>query len=63
MEANWALLDENNIVVFLFFGDITITDVTPYGDIRGMVKYSSPYEHRGTPIVGSVWNGETNKFE
>jgi len=62
MQANWALLDENNIVVFLFFGDITETDVTPYGDIRAMVKYSHPYEDRGTPIVGSIWNGEINKF-
>ena len=63
MESNWALIDENNIVVFLFFGDITVTDVTPYGDIRTMVKYSTPYEHRGIPVVGSVWNGLTNKFE
>jgi hypothetical protein len=62
MEANWALLDENNIVVFLFFGDINVTDTTPYGDIKGMVKYSYPFEDRGTPIVGSVWNGEINKF-
>jgi hypothetical protein len=63
MEANWALLDENNIVVFLFFGDITVTDVTPYGDIRGMVKYSQPFEYRGTPIIGSVWISELDKFE
>jgi hypothetical protein len=63
MEANWALLDENNIVVFLFFGDITVTDVSPYGDIREMVKYSTPFEHRGVPILGSVWNGLKDKFE
>jgi hypothetical protein len=63
MEANWALLDENDKVVFLFFGDITQTDVRPYGDIKGMVKYSAPFEYRGIPKIGSMWNGLEDKFQ
>jgi hypothetical protein len=27
------------------------------------VKYSTPFEYRGVPIVGSVWNPLEDKFE
>jgi len=40
--------------------EFDITSVERYG---GEVKYSEPFEHRGTPIIGSVWSSELDKFQ
>ena len=59
---NWAFLDENNIVVHITTVDVpTFTfgeDVNE--SYTQMVKIT---EERGNPIVGSLWNHETNIFE
>jgi hypothetical protein len=63
MIENIAILDENDIVISLFEGNIHTTDTTTIENYYGHVKYSTPFEYRGVPIVGSTWNGLTNKFE
>ena len=63
MEANWAFINENNIVISLFYGDLEVTDTSTIEGLVGMVKYSAAFEDRGTPVIGSYWNALENKFE
>ena len=63
MEANWAIINENNVVIQLMYVDMETTDTSNIVGMAGMVKYSAPFEDRGTPEIGSVWNPLTNKFE
>lgn len=58
-----AILDVDNIVISLFEGNIHITNTLEIKDYCGHVKYSTPFEYRGVPIVGSSFNGLTDKFE
>ena len=62
MEGNWAILNTNGEVIALHVGlpwDFDYTIVENYG---GEVKYSTPYDYRGTPSIGSVWSNELDKF-
>jgi hypothetical protein len=54
---------KNNIVISLFYGDLEVTDTSTIEGLVGMVKYSAPFEDRGTPVIGSYWNALENKFE
>lgn len=63
MEGSWAIVNNDMVVIALFEGDILMCDISQYQNYGGEVKYSTPYEHRGTPTIGSVWNGELDKFE
>ena len=58
MEANWAIVDNNMIVTSLWVGNIDDSDI-PQG---GMIKYSTPFEYRGTPSVGQQWDNATETF-
>tara|TARA_R110000803_G_scaffold160927_1_gene224757 strand:- start:54 stop:233 length:180 start_codon:yes stop_codon:yes gene_type:complete len=59
METNWAIIDNNMIVTGLWAGNIDTGDVP----IGGMIKYSAPFESRGTPSIGQTWDNETETFE
>lgn len=58
MEANWAIVDNNMIVTSLWVGNIDDSDI-PQG---GLVKYSEPFQSRGTPLVGMRWDNATERF-
>jgi hypothetical protein len=63
MEGKWAIVNNNMEVVALWDGipwEFDINSVENYG---GEVKYSEPFEYRGTPTIGSVWSNELDKFE
>jgi hypothetical protein len=63
MEANWAIVNNDMIVIGLYEGDISYLDISEYENYGGEVKYSSPFEYRGTPSIGSVWSNELDKFQ
>lgn len=62
MEKNWAFLDENNLVIGLYYGDINTCDATQYGDVRALIEYDGDYSYRGIPTVGSLFDWSEDKF-
>jgi hypothetical protein len=62
MFGSWAIINTTMIVIDLFEGDISTHDFSVYERYGGEVKYSEPYEYRGTPSLGSVWSNELDKF-
>ena len=62
MEGNWAIVNTNMIVIGLFEGNIETHDLSGYENYGGEVKYSAPYDYRGTPTIGSVWSNDLDKF-
>lgn len=63
MEGKWAILNNDMIVVALLEGNLMEFDITSVERYGGEVKYSEPFEYRGTPIIGSVWSSELDKFQ
>lgn len=63
MEGNWAILNTSGEVIDLWVGLPWEYDNTGIENYGGEVKYSAPYEYRGTPVIGSIWNNELDKFE
>lgn len=63
MEGSWAIVNNDMVVIALFEGDILMHDISQYQNYGGEVKYSTPFEYRGTPTIGSVWSNELDKFE
>lgn len=63
MEGDWAILNTNGEVIALHNGLPWEFDNTGIENYGGEVKYSAPYQHRGTPVIGSIWNNELDKFE
>jgi hypothetical protein len=62
MEKYWAFLDENNLVIGLYYGDINTTDGSQYGDVRALIQYDGDYSYRGVPTIGSLFDWELDKF-
>lgn len=62
MEGKWAIVNNDMIVVYLFDGDILTFDWTTIERYGGEVKYSEPFEYRGTPEIGWTWSNELDKF-
>ncbi len=58
MNGDFAIVDENMIVTSLWSGNID-SDLIPEG---GLVKYSEPFQSRGTPVVGQQWDNATETF-
>lgn len=63
MESKWAIINNDMIVVALLEGNPMEFDITSVERYGGEIKYSTPYEYRGTPIIGSVWSNELDKFQ
>lgn len=63
MEGSWAILNTNGEVVGLHEGNPWDFDWQSVENYGGEVKYSTPFEYRGTPVIGSYWNNELDKFE
>lgn len=62
MEAKWAIVSNDMVVMALWEGlpwEFDSTSVERYG---GEVKYSTPFEYRGIPTIGSLWSNELDKF-
>lgn len=62
MKANWAILNNENVVIDLLYVDIEITDTSNIEGEAGLVKYSAPFESRGVPVIGSVWIPLEDRF-
>ena len=58
MNGDFAIVDENMIVTSLWSGNID-SDLIPEG---GLVKYSEPFQSRGTPLIGQQWDNSTETF-
>ena len=63
MEGSWAILNNSMEVIAILEGDIMTYDILQHENYGGEVKYSAPFEHRGTPSIGSVWNAINDRFE
>jgi hypothetical protein len=60
--GKWAILNNDMVVLDLIEGDILLVDITKYQNYGGEVKYSEPFEYRGTPAIGWSWSNELDKF-
>ena len=63
LEGKWAIVNNDMLVVHLFEGDVLTFDWQSIERYGGEVKYSEPFEYRGTPSIGSVWSNELDKFQ
>ena len=63
MEGKWAIVNNDMVVIALFEGAPWDYDKSRLENYGGEVKYSEPFEYRGIPTIGSVWNNELDKFE
>ena len=52
MEGSWAILNNSMEVIAILEGDIMTYDISQHENYGGEVKYSAPFEHRGTPSIG-----------
>lgn len=60
MEANWAILNNDMIIINIFDGDLNFHDTSVYERYGGEVKITP---ERGTAIIGGKYNPLTDKFE
>ena len=60
MEAKWAIVNNDMIIIDIFEGNIALHDVSVYERYGGEVKAE---EFRGTPIIGGKYNPIEDKFE
>lgn len=60
MEGNWAIVNNDMIIIDIFEGDISLYDVSTYDRYGGEVKIE---EHRGTPTIGGIYNPLEDKFQ
>jgi hypothetical protein len=60
MEGNWAIVNNDMIIIDIFEGDIALYDVSVYERYGGEVKIT---EERGEAVIGGIYNPLEDKFQ
>lgn len=63
MNKDWAIINTQNVVISILLDtDMETTDTSNIPDMGGAVCFSGEWAYRGTPVVGSLWSGDLDKF-